>query len=547
MSTLFSKLPHVAVVHAVLILIAGTLCYVHTFTVPFIFDDYWCVVTNPAIRNFDYFPDTKKVFYLDINADIKNNIVLRPITYFSFALNFATHQLDLFGYHLVNLLLHLANALFVYLLSGTLIRKCLPDPETSAYTGIQQLLPLFAALLFICHPLQTQAVTYIVQRFVPLTTFFYLAALLLYAKYREAARYRNGLTFYLASLAATLLAMESKEIAFTLPAIMLLFEFIFYSGRILPRLAALAPFLAAMTIIPLKLMNLSAMAKQPQAPYISGAIHLVNFKNISSIDYLMTQFGVILTYLRLLILPVGQNFDYDRPLQQHFFSVEVLLPFVLLLLIAATGIYFLKRSGEQGLYKVSAFGIFWFFITVSVESSVVPIDDLIYEHRAYLPSVGFFMTVLSGCAVGFSRRTGRSLAESKIARSLLITIVLLLAGATVARNMVWRDEVQFYRDVVQKSPKKARAHLSLGEALLSRGSLEENKSSQALYDAEARIHFLEVIRLNPNTLEPHKHLANIYARAGNVPETIKTMEIIMRIAPDKQTFDYLNELKRQVN
>jgi len=539
----FYKFHLVTIVHVILIMIAGTLCYVNTFTVPFIFDDFWCIVDNPAIKNFDCFPDTKRVFTFDINPDLKNSVVLRPITYFTFALNHTTHKLDLFGYHLVNLLLHLSNAVLFYLLFRTIIRKCITALEAPEYKRAQEVLPLFAALLFVCHPLQTQAVTYIVQRFVPMATFFYLIALIFYAKYREATMRRNALIFYLISLTATLLAMESKEIAFTLPVIMLLLEFIFYKGSMLPRLSALAPFLVAMAIIPLKLLNLSAMAKQ-QVPDVSRAINLVNFNNISPVDYLMTQFGVILTYLRLLILPVGQNFDYDRPLQQSFFTVEVLVPFLVLALIVATGIYFLNSSGKNGLYKVIAFGIFWFFITLSVESSVVPIDDLMYEHRVYLPSIGFFMTVLASCTVVFCRSTRRSRTSSKNAISFLITIVVLLSIATIARNMVWRDEVELYHDVVQKSPNKYRPHFNLGEALTFRGSLVENKHLQASYDAEARIHFLEAIRLDPRKLDPHKYLANIYARTGNVPELIKMLESIMKIAPDKKTLDYLNELKK---
>lgn len=455
-------------IHILLILFTGFIVYFNSASVPFIFDDYDCILKNPAIKDFSCFPDTRRVMGLSMVADIQNNVVLRPMAYFTFALNYALHEFDLFGYHLVNILLHIGSSMLVYCLFTQVLSCCsMSNNRSESDKGYLPnncgYLPLFAALLFVSHPIQTQAVTYIVQRFVPLATFFYLAALVLYMQFRTASNFRWA--FYALSLCATILAMESKEIAFTLPVVMTLLELMFLSGAFRQRLIQIIPFAATMVIIPLKLLSLTP-SQDETVERATDAINLINFKGISSYDYLMTQFGVITTYLRLLFLPIGQNIDYERPLQKSFFTPEVLLPLLLLLTILGTALYLLYRSRKNSFYKIIAFGIFWFFITLSVESSVVPINDLVFEHRAYLPSVGFFIAALSSIGLACHRLTGHSLEESKVATYLLIVVLLGYSTATVFRNMVWKDPITFWSDVTQKSPHKARAFAWLGESYM---------------------------------------------------------------------------------
>ena len=465
-----SSLWHEPFIHVLLILVTGFVVYSNTISVPFIFDDYDCLVKNPAIRNFSCFPETQRVMGLSISADVQNNVILRPVAYFTFAINYALHGLDVFGYHIVNLLLHIGCAMLVYNLSVQLMST--PAMTAGEQTGNVaepddvRLIALFAALLFVCHPLQTQAVTYIIQRFVPLATFFYLGAIALYVRFRTVSTLTSRVTAYALSLAATVLAMESKEIAFTLPVIIVLVECMFFTGGVGPRFVRLMPFLLTMVIIPIKLLSLTSPAQAYDPETISGAINLINFKGTSSWDYLMTQFGVITTYLRLLLLPVGQNFDYDYPLQQSFFSMSVLFPLVLLLILMGTGLYLLVRSREYRLYKLIAFGVFWFFITLSVESSIVPIEDLIFEHRIYLPSIGLFISVLTVVAVMVHRITGRSMSSSRSAALLLVASVVSLTATAISRNMVWQHPVTLWTDVTRKSPNKARGYAWLGESHL---------------------------------------------------------------------------------
>lgn len=535
-------------VHVLLIMATGFIVYFNSVSVPYMFDDYVCLIDNPAIKSFNCFPDTQRVMGLGIATDLKNNLILRPVSYFTFAINYALHDFDVFGYHLVNLLFHIGCALLVYyLFSRLLLAMTMPDREDKGSKGMAQdtvdYMPLFAALLFVCHPLQTQAVTYIVQRFVPLATFFYLTALAFYVQFRLAATPLSRLLAYTLSLTAAVLAMESKEIAFTLPAIIVLSEFMFFRGNIASRLIKLIPFLLTMAIIPAKLLHLPSPGTAGKTENISSAINLVNFGGISSWDYLMTQFGVITTYIRLLLLPVGQNLDYDYPLQKHFFRMEVLLPLALLLIIVGMGLYLLKRSRENRLYKIIAFGIFWFFITLSVESSIVPIDDLIFEHRVYLPSIGFFMALSAGISVIFSRLTGKSIVIPKIMFLLPVATVLTLSAAAIARNMVWQDELTFWNDVVKKSPNKARPHIALGETLIRQakiappenGILEDTVLLKEGSDKQIRTavnEFKAAVRLGPNSPAAHVKLAEALKLQKNFDEALRSLSTATSLQPE---------------
>ncbi|WP_026840781.1 tetratricopeptide repeat protein [Citrifermentans bremense] len=459
-------------VHILLVLALGFAVYSNIVAAPFVFDDLPCLVNNPAIKDFSFFADPQKVFALPVNPDLKNNFILRPVAYFTFALNHALHGLDVRGYHVVNLLLHMADALLVYLVLWLTLRTPALQPEhgEGAAPPAERYfyLPFLTSLLFVCHPLQTQAVTYVVQRFVPLVAFFFLGSLALYAAGRLAQTKGMRIACYLGSLFACVLAMKSKENAFTLPAVIALYEFVFFRGAVTAaRLARLVPFLFTMAIIPLKLMSLSAMAAT--GGKVAGAVNLVNFNRTSPWEYLMTQFGVITTYLRLLILPVNQNFDYQYPLQKAFLVPAVVLPLLLLLALAAGGTYLLatsRRSDDRaGMRALAGFGIWWFFITLSVESSVVPIDDVIFEHRAYLPSVGFFIALLAAAFSLPPRFSGTPLCTSRPAVAAVAFLVLASSVACYLRNEVWTTPVALWRDTVQKSPGKGRAHFSLGFAL----------------------------------------------------------------------------------
>jgi tetratricopeptide (TPR) repeat protein len=385
------------------------------------------------------------------------------------------------GYHIVNIGIHIINALLVYCLVLLSFRslgvKGAGDEGRFAGWGA-----LLCSLLFVSHPVQTQAVTYIVQRFASLATLFYLLSLVMYIKWRlqlEAGHSKlRAWMFYVFSLLCAVCAMKTKETAFTLPVVIALYEFMFFRGKVLKRIVFLLPLLATMLIIPFSLIGID----RPLGEMIGDVTEATRVQtSMPRWDYLFTEFRVIVTYLRLIFFPVGQNLDYDYPVYRSFFDPNVFLSFLFLLFVLGLGIYALYRSRRASsvegftpcALRLTAFGIFWFFITLSVESSIIPIQDVIFEHRVYLPSVGAFLAITASVFMATERLRARGNAAWKGTAVALCLIIVVLAGAAYTRNSVWRDDLSLWSDVVAKSPNKARGYNNLGIAYQKRNEMSE--------------------------------------------------------------------------
>lgn len=472
--------------HCLIIAIIGALSYSGTLNSPFLFDDVPNIVDNPAVKDLSYYTNPKKADELGDYDSFKNRVAgkdvfgRRIVGYLTFAINYKVHGLDARGYHAANLIIHIINALLVYALASLLLRV-----SGGISRELGDFLPLFSALVFISHPVQTQAVTYIVQRFASLAAMFYLSAVILYMKFRSSGK----ILFYLLAIAASFLAIKTKETAFTIPVVLACTELFFFRANGRQRLLFLSPF-ALLSIV------FAANAFGSSAAFQGSAS-----------EYLFTQFRVVVTYVRLIFLPVGQNLYYDYPIYKSFFDAKVMLSAAFLLSIAAFGAYSYRFN------KLVSFGIFWFFIALSVESSIIPIADVIFEHRVYLPSVGAIIAITSGI--------GALVRKKSVFILIMALIVSILSIAAVSRNRVWADETLLWEDVVKKSPGLFQARNNLGNAYLSKGRANQ---------AEAE--FTEAVRLAPGFAQGYYNLAVIYASRGESGRAKKYFETALGISPD---------------
>jgi len=528
-----------------LFVIVGFLAYSNTFDAPFIFHDIRNIVENPAIHDLETFLTVAFGDAGDLGSAPVALPGTRKVAYLTFALNYRVHGLDVFGYHAVNLAIHLLNAILVYALVLVTLRT--PRLRGSQSSRLLGALPFFSALLFVVHPIQTQAVTYIVQRLVSLATLFYLGSLLSYAGsrlYSGVKRY-PPLACYVLSLACAVLAMQTKEIAFTLPLCLALYEFSFLRGPIGGRLLRLAPLLLTLLIIPLNLVSID----QPFGKVMADSDAVLRWGGENRLEYLMTQFGVIARYIRLLFLPLGQNLDYDIALANRFLDASVLRPFVGLSVLGGLAIILWLRSATgvnqaaTASMRLIAFGILWFFLTLGVESSVMPIPDVIYEHRVYLPSVGALLAITT-CVLWFGGHVALRWRPAPTAAAVvLLAAALTLSGMTYARNQLWRDPVGFWQDVIRKSPHKSRPYQNLGVVLIREKRLAEAKAAletaverdpssplahnslgnvlMAQGQVEAAMeHYRETIRLKPDFADGYLHLGNAYRSLGHMETAI---------------------------
>lgn len=446
-----SRAPKIVFLRCCLIIFAGFMVYCNTFNMPFNFDDAANIVNRPIIREFNL-PGVMKA--------LKGH---RGLAVVSFQLNYYLSGVNVTSYHLLNLLIHLATAILVYCFLALLLKTpCLRrDPGSEPLP-----VPFFTALVFAVHPLQTQAVTYVVQRFTALATLWYVAGAICYLQARLGQVRQNrlvsaGIVAWFAGCGAALFcAVKSKEIAYTLPLALLLIEFLCFKVNRKKICAIIA--LAALGVAALVLRLVLGTVPIEQA--LSVMDEATRLQTITSrSEYLFTQFRVILTYVRLLLLPVNQRVDYDYSLSHSFFEPAVVGSFFALALLLGVAVILVKRSRAGNTdQRLIALGIFWFFLTLSIESSVFPIIDLIFEHRLYLPSVGAIAALTTaGLSVAWRRESERARGGVCIA---LLLIAVVLAGAAWKRNLVWSSEVALWEDATEKSPESSRAWNNLGSA-----------------------------------------------------------------------------------
>ena len=494
--------------------------YANTLNAPFQWDERHFLVNNPIVKNLHYFsnPSDAKDF------ELYGALINRYAGYLTFALDYKMHGMSVTGYHIVNIAIHILNSILVYFFvlltfrtpffSRLTTRDDLPAPP---------LIALFSALLFAVHPLQTEAVTYVFQRFACLVAFFYLLSLAAYIKSRLSEGRRQRIFYYGISLISAILAMKTKENAFTLPLIIALYEVCFLRGSARKRLLHLTPLLLTLLIIPLSLMSLTGSHQLDPGSY--GA------REFSRTDYFFTQFRVIVTYLRLLFFPVNQNINYDYPVYTSFFAPPVLLSSIFLAALFGLGIYLLQRARgiEQAgdkeqddprsalvAMRLIGFGILWFFITLSVESSIIPISMIIDEYRVYLPSVGLIISMVIGVLL---------LAKRVKAKAALLSVVFVLAAGSLSvgtymRNELWADGVKLWEDTARKSPAKAPVQYHLG-------TIYQNLD---MFD-KAVEQYLLAIRLDSSYIDAHNNLGNVYQTLNMFDKAIGQYLLAIKLDP----------------
>lgn len=492
-----------------------------------------------------YLPTLNAPFVLDDEANITSNMMLRDMANFwppsgsrylahlTFAINYYLGGLQPRGYHLVNTSLHILSGLTLY----GIVRAIFLTPAMQKGGEVVALryrgpVALLSAVIFTAHPLNTQAVIYITQRFTVMASLLYLLSVYLYLKYRRGAEDKGQsgpypIVFYLLSILAALGAAKTKEISLTLPVVIVLLEYVFFtephrwiSRR---RLLSLLPYALVLIIIPLAVLGPELGLWAPDTVVGNGltrAQQIRDIKELSSYSYLLTQFTVLPKYIRLFFLPLWQNLDYDYPLYHSFLNLRVMAGFLFLLITFALAFLTARqaRRTERPLLLLAAAGIMWFFITLSVESTVLPIRDVIFEHRMYLPGAGLCLGlsvfIVNICAARQKSIRGKAL----IITALLI--IMPLSILSIKRGLLWSSNQRLLEDVVQKSPKKARAHNNLGVFYEKSGKLDK-----------AIVEFRETIALEPEHPLPYKNLSRVLHKSGDTRGAVEALRPVLDSNP----------------
>jgi tetratricopeptide (TPR) repeat protein len=472
------------------------LIYSNTLEAPFILDDLTNIQNNTHIR-------LSRLTLGEIaEAGFRSGSSYRPVAKISFALNYYFHQYNLLGYHLVNILIHMATGILLYFL----VKATLNLPTLRSKYETYRWLPFLSALIWIVHPLHTQSVTYIVQRMNSMTALFYILSLFLYVKARTAEEKRKRWTLFSACILSGLLALGSKENAATLPFFIVLYEWYFFQDLSKDWLRKNLKYFLGMAV----LIGLIAFIYLGANPWEKLA-SIRDFANreFTFTERVLTQFRVVIHYISLLIFPHPSrlNLDYDFPLS-HSLTDPITTLFCMAAIAGLIGlaIYLAKKE------RLLSFCIFWFLGNLVIESSFIPLA-VIFEHRTYLPSM-----LVSLAAVTLACRYIK-LKWLKV--GVLCAVLLVSSVWTYHRNSIWKDEATIWRDCVAKSPNKPRPRLNLAMALDSKGRLKE-----------AMTHFYEALRIKPDFWEAHYDLARALVRQERVEEGISHYYEALRINPD---------------
>jgi tetratricopeptide (TPR) repeat protein len=410
--------------------------YAPALSGPFVFDDTY----QPY-----HTPDFPNALHFWIRG-------VRPLLMFSYWINYQFSQAP-FGFHAANILIHLLNSFLIFFIVRKLARRESPDWMPA----------VFAAAVFLLHPIQTEAVSYIAGRSETLSVFFFLAAFAVFL-YR-----RTPEVSWPTSIAVLLLfgaAALTKEHTLVLPALLLLTDYYWnpgfsFSGMRRNWRLYVPMFLAAAA-------SMVFVARVLTQAATAG----FGLKDLTWYQYFFTECRAFFVYLRLLVFPAGQNLDWEYPISRNILDHGAILGLAAILALAGAAIYFRRR------YPLASYGFLVYLLLMAPTSSFVPIKDPVAERRLYLPMIGILLVAIA--ALARMRVDRRKLAAA------LCGIAAVLAIATYRRNEVWASDIAIWEDAARNSPGKQRVHFQLAHTYYIDGRC-----------AEAIAQYAEAARLEP--------------------------------------------------
>jgi protein O-mannosyl-transferase len=407
-----------------------------------VFEVYAPALNGPFLLDDTYLPYGRPdLIYAPLRIWVSG---LRPLLAFSFWLNFKVSGQETFGYHLTNVALHLSNGFLVFLV----LRKALAWVQADKW--MSQILPLFAAGVFLLHPLQTESVSYVASRSETLSLFFLLCAFtfFLYRKSEDVGWILAGGILILFGAAVLV-----KEHTAVLPALLLLTDYYWNPGfsfqGIRRNWKLYAPILVGAILA-------GAFVWRVLGGATSAGFHM---KEFTWYQYFFTECRVIWNYLRLFLLPIGQNADYDIPSSQSITDHGAIFGLIALLAISIAAWIYRRR------YPLASYGWFTFLILLAPTSSFVPIHDPMAERRMYLPFIGLLFI-----AIEFLRRWKTTKA---VLVSVFGVVLIVLGFLSYQRNELWGNAVSLWKDTAAKSPHMLRPQFQLAYTLYRQGSCSD--------------------------------------------------------------------------
>jgi len=499
----------------ILLLCLIFLVYSNTFKATWHLDDVPHIVQNRVIHIKDISPKSiVQTFFAHPNS---NERLYRPVACLTFAINWYLGEDHVAGFHLVNIIIHALTALMLFLTILNLFKS--PNLK-GRYQGSEYFVALLAASLWAINPIQTQAVTYIVQRMALMAAMFYVLGIYFYIKVRFNASPFQRVLLLLGCIFSFLLAIGSKENAVIFPITLVLVEITFFQDLSQPEIKRIILKSAAITVIFVIIGGTFLFLKAD----IFGLLNSYQARSFTLSERLLTEPIILIFYLSQIFFPLPQrlSFQQDIHVATSLFNPWTTLPAILVVfLFFVFGILQVKKR------PILAFGILFFFLNHIIESTILPLE-LYYEHRNYLPTLFLFFPVAAGLKrlLAYFRP-----ANSFVYAGIIAFITFLLIGfgvGTHVRNSVWATEKSLWEDVSLKAPGLARPYqvLAAEHARAGRYDIAFNMYEKAL----------TLKHPSPKVSQAHSfnNMGTIQLYRQNYQEAVKLYQAALDISPDHE-------------
>jgi len=465
----------------------GIVIYSNSLGNDFVWDDNLYVVTNNYIRSLKFIP----LYFTSPHAlstqESGGANLYRPFTVLSYAFDYFLWKLNPMGYHITNLMLHIFNSILVFYFILILTK----DKNIS----------FFSSVIFLAHPVQTEAVSWISGRSSILFLFFYLIALISYIAYKD----KKIFYLYLISVITFLFSIFSKEMAASFPFILISYD-ILYGGneKMMPRVLRYFPYFL---ILEFYLMSRC---------FVIGNIGEMTYYAGSFASTFFTLLTGIIHYLKILIFPVNLSAEYfGFPISKSLIDYKVLGSLCIIMILLRIGFMAERKS------KHISFSIFLFFIALLPVMHILPANVLIAERFLYLPLIGY--AVIVSAFFGYIRIKFKDIKNSKVFLTFFqFVIIAVYSIITMSRNSAWADDLTVYKNILKTCPDNYRMHYNLSVVYINKYGDIKKAYEEAYY----------AIELAPDYIGPRILLAKYFVRMNKIDEAVSQLNYVLKIKPD---------------
>lgn len=533
------------------LVIVGFFVYAFNFNGPLFWDDTDWIVNNLFVHSLSS-ANIKNWFTENILAGIGlSSNYYRPFLLFTFAVNYVLGGENPFGYHLISNFLHIANAILIFLILLSVFKS--------------KFISFWVSLIWLVHPLQTEAVTYISGRGDPLNVFFMLLGLWFFIK--NQIRHTTSTFYFLFSALFLILALLSRETAVIFPLLLMVFYISFISKERFIKafktaLTKALPYFG--TVFVYGILRLTVLNFENTLNFFSQSNIYTNNFSVRMYTFL----NVLWTYARLIVMPLDQHMERSVTIYTYFWNWPTVASLAVLLVVlwALRYLYKKEKVGSSqfryldiSLFRVWFFAVVWFFVNLAMTSGITPINAQLYEHWLYFALLGPLVLVIYYLRLIIHKHGGRI---KFLIFLMLVFIVAIFSFLSIKRNILWGDPIKFFENILKYEPDSARINNNLGTLYYNKDDKKRaeeyywkatqtigNSFAQPYFNLGALLQergdlrgaivvFEKAIEMNPNFPYPYPNLAVIYASQGDLTKTTYYLEKLKELQPQLQRVYY---------